>query len=118
VLIIEDVPDAAESLKDVVELYGHEVQLAFTGPEGIAKAHEFHPDVVLCDVGLPSMGGYAVARAMRADPDVRGAYLVALSGYAFPEDIETAHRAGFDAYLAKPPDLEALAALLANPKSS
>ena len=59
------------------------------------------------------MDGYAVARAMRADPELRRATLVALTGYAQPEDVAKAREAGFDAHLAKPPSIEALEKVLA-----
>jgi two-component system CheB/CheR fusion protein len=72
VLIIEDNADAADSLSEALELGDHEVAVAYNGPEGIAKAREFHPDVVLCDIGLPGMDGYDVARAFRADEQLKG----------------------------------------------
>ena len=68
----------------------------------------FKPDVVLCDIGLPGMDGYEVARAMRADPELHDVALVALSGYASPEDVERSRRAGFDRHVSKPPDIEVL----------
>ena len=69
--------------------------------------------VVVCDIGLPDMDGYELARAVRSDPALAGTRLVALTGYAQPEDRERARDAGFDAHLAKPPCFEELEALLA-----
>lgn len=112
ILLIEDHVDAAESLREVLELSGHEVFVAHDGPEGIAKARACRPAFVLCDVGLPGMDGYAVARAFRRDDDLKRIHLVALSGYALPEDLQRATEAGFERHLAKPPDLAALAAIL------
>ena len=112
VLIIEDNVDAADSLRDILAFDEHEVEVAYNGPQGIAKAQEFRPDVVFCDIGLPSMDGYEVARAFRADDALRGAFLVALSGYAMPEDLERASAAGFKRHLAKPPSLEKLGEIL------
>jgi PAS domain S-box-containing protein len=103
VLIVDDNRDAAESLADLVRLFGHEVDLAFDGPSALAKALEWAPEVVLCDIGLPGMSGYEVARALRAGP-AAGAQLIAISGYAQPEDLARAADAGFDGHLAKPPD--------------
>jgi CheY-like chemotaxis protein len=77
----------------------------------MAKARAFAPDVVLCDIGLPGMTGYEVARALRAG----GGLLVAVSGYAQPEDVARAVEAGFDAHVAKPPDLGEIERLLASP---
>ena len=108
VLVIEDNADAAETLKDALELSDHIVEVAGSGAEGLEMARGFAPDVVLCDIGLPGMDGYEVAKAIRADPQLRSVWLVALSGYALPEDVERAKGAGFDRHLAKPPDLDAL----------
>lgn len=113
ILIIEDNADAAESLKEVLELFGHEVRVAYDGPAGITAAAEAHPDVVLCDIGLPGMDGYQVAEALRADDRLRRIALIALSGYTQPEDVSRARRAGFDAHLAKPPSIEKIEELLA-----
>ena len=72
------------------------------------------PEVVLCDIGLPQMDGYQVARALRAEGHCQDALLVALSGYALPEDLQRAVDAGFDRHLAKPPSLEMLKEILAH----
>ncbi|MBI5489716.1 MAG: response regulator [Deltaproteobacteria bacterium] len=113
VLIVEDNVDAAETLRDVLRLGGHEVQIALDGPAGIAGVREFRPEVVLCDIGLPGIDGYEVARRLRADRSLGMVRLVALSGYAQPEDLRQAMDAGFDQHLAKPPSLEKLEELLA-----
>jgi two-component system CheB/CheR fusion protein len=112
VLIIEDNEDAAQSLRDVLELSGHAVEVAPDGPTGLDRARSFQPEFVFCDIGLPGMDGFAVARAFGEDGALQGAYLVALSGYALPEDQERATAAGFRRHLAKPPDLEDIEELL------
>jgi two-component system CheB/CheR fusion protein len=114
VLVVEDNRDAADSLRDLLEYDGYEVALAFDGAEGLARAREFKPDVTLCDIGLPEMDGYSVARAFRQDASLASSYLVALTGYTQPEAERMVREAGFDAFVAKPPDPEALALLLAN----
>jgi CheY-like chemotaxis protein len=113
ILIVEDNPDAAESLKEALELAGHAVENALSGVEGIDKAHALIPDVVLCDLGLPGLDGFEVARRLCADPLLARTALVALSGYASPEDIVRSHEAGFRSHLAKPADLVVLEKLLA-----
>jgi signal transduction histidine kinase/ActR/RegA family two-component response regulator len=113
VLVIEDNIDAADSLSEALALDGHEVAVAYNGQEGIEKARQLRPEVVLCDIGLPGMDGYEVARAFRRDAVLRSTYLVALSGYALPEDLQRASDAGFDRHLAKPPLLEKLEEMLA-----
>lgn len=113
VLIIEDNVDAADTLCEVLSLGDHEVEVAYNGPDGLAKARTFKPALVLCDIGLPGMDGYEVARAFRADEELSRVCLVALTGYALPEDLERARNAGFERHLAKPPRLQALESLLA-----
>jgi len=67
---------------------------------------------VLCDIGLPDIDGYEVARRLREDQALRSTRIFALSGYARPEDKARAKEAGFDEHIAKPPDLEELSKLL------
>jgi two-component system CheB/CheR fusion protein len=108
ILLVEDHADAAESLQLLLEMQGHEVQIASDGADALTMTRTFAPHIVLCDLGLPTMDGFEVARAMRADPALRHHYLIALSGYARPEDVERSREAGFDGHLAKPVSLAAL----------
>jgi two-component system CheB/CheR fusion protein len=105
VLVIEDNIDAADALRSALEIDGHDVRVSHDGPAGIAIARTFRPNVIVCDIGLPGMNGYDVARALCADGAVRPAVLVALSGYALPQDRERSEAAGFAYHLAKPPSL-------------
>jgi two-component system CheB/CheR fusion protein len=114
VLVIEDNVDAADSLREVLEFNGHAVEVAHSGGEGIEKCGVFRPDMILCDIGLPGMDGYEVARRLRADRSLAPAYLVALTGYALPEDLAKAKEAGFDEHIAKPASLERIEQLLVN----
>ena len=114
VLIIEDNVDAASSLREVLELDAHQVAVTHDGPAALAMASDFHPEVVLCDIGLPGMNGYEVARAFRADEALKRTFLVALSGYALPEDLQHTAEAGFERHLAKPLGLQALQDLLSS----
>ncbi|HEY3352190.1 MAG TPA: response regulator [Polyangia bacterium] len=108
VLVIEDSHDTADTLREALQMMGHEVQVANDGPSGIRLAQESRPEVVLCDIGLPGMDGYEVARTLRADPDLDGIVLVALTGYASPDDQRRAEEAGFAHHVAKPATLERL----------
>jgi PAS domain S-box-containing protein len=120
VLVVEDNPDGARSLGMLLRLSGHEAALAHNGPAGLETARAFRPEVVLCDIGLPGMDGYAVAKAMRRDPDLAGVYLIALTGYGQEEDRRRAQEAGFDLHLTKPvdfPQLEQMLASLSAPRS-
>ena len=92
VLLIEDNVDAAESLAEVLEQEGHRVYVSTDGASGLAKARELTPNVVLCDIGLPDLSGYEVAQRLRSAAGDRRQRLIALSGYAQPEDRERASR--------------------------
>ncbi|MGC4116813.1 MAG: PAS domain-containing protein [Myxococcales bacterium] len=113
ILLIEDNADAAESISEALGLSGHQVTVAYDGSSGVARAREVLPEIVICDIGLPGLDGYGVARALRRDPLTSTIYLVALTGYARPEDQQKARESGFDAHLSKPPDLAALERVLA-----
>ena len=113
VFIIEDNVDAADTLGQALRLMGHEVDAAYDGPSGISRAREFHPEILLCDIGLPTMDGYEVARQFRGDAVLKDVVLVALTGYASPDDRQRAGDAGFVEHLAKPPRLELLQDFLA-----
>jgi CheY-like chemotaxis protein len=110
--VVDDSVDAAASLAEIVELLGHFAEVAHDGRDALEKAKADPPDVVLCDIGLPGMTGYEVARALRALCAGR-VRLVAVSGYAQPEDVRAAAEAGFDAHVAKPSTPEQIARLLA-----
>lgn len=100
VLVIEDNRDGAETLRDLLELYGCEVEVAYAGPEGLRKAQAFRPEVVLCDIGLPGFSGYQVATELKHQGT--RARLIAISGYAGEEDRRRSLEAGFELHLAKP----------------
>ena len=109
VLVVEDNVDAADTLRDALELEGLAVTLAGDGAAALAAAREAPPDLVICDIGLPGeLDGYGVARAIRADPALRDTPLVALTGYAGPEDRARAREAGFDRHFGKPTPIEEL----------
>ncbi len=112
VLVIDDNVDAAEILASMLELSGHQVEVANDGRSGLAKLRSRHRDVVVCDIGLPDIDGFEVARAVRADPALRDIRMVALSGYAQQEDRRKSREAGFDAHLAKPADPRAMLSAL------
>jgi two-component system CheB/CheR fusion protein len=113
ILIVEDHTDTAESLRRALVLQDHDVDVAGTAHEALAKLAASRPHVVFCDLGLPDMDGYALAMRIRASEPLRGPYLVALSGYAREEDVARAKQAGFHRHLAKPARLEEIEEILA-----
>jgi len=114
VLIVDDNVDACETLRELLEVHGHQVDTANDGASGLERALALQPDVVLLDVGLPRMDGYEVARRIRASRGIRRPLLVAITGYGAPEDRQRALDAGFDADVTKPVDYSTLISLLAS----
>ena len=113
ILIVEDNRDTADSLQELLTLLGHEAAVAYAGPAALELAPRFRPDVVLCDIGLPGIDGFEVARALRQDPATRDAFLVAHTGYGQDEDRRRTREAGFDQHLRKPVGLDELRRILA-----
>ena len=113
ILIVEDDEDARESLSLMLALPGHDVTAVSTGRLVIDAVVARPPDVLICDVGLPDMDGFAVVRAIRDTQPANRTFAIALTGYAQPEDREKASAAGFDIHLAKPPRFEQLDEILA-----
>jgi CheY-like chemotaxis protein len=102
IVVIDDNQDAAESLAMLLRLKGHDVQIAYDGPSGLALALGTAPECVLVDIGLPGMDGYEVAKRLRSHDRSRRTVLVALTGYGQQEDRARSRQAGFDHHLVKP----------------
>ena len=111
VLIVEDNPDGRETLRQMLEMWGHRVEVAADGQQGLDQALALRPEVALVDIGLPLLDGYEVARRVRAALG-RDIFLIALTGYGQPHDHRRAFEAGFDAHLVKPAEPEDLHELL------
>ncbi len=112
VLLVEDNQDSAESMRMLLSIWGHAVQIASDGPSALAAVRDKRPDIVLLDIGLPGMDGYEVARQMRVGPRGEELCLVALTGYGGDDDRARARVAGFDHHLVKPVAPESLKELL------
>lgn len=110
ILVIEDNEDSAVTLKAVLEYFGHEVSLANNGILGVQTAREFEPHVIICDIGLPEMDGFAVAKELSKDSKFTRSILIALTGYGGQEDRELTLQAGFKCHLTKPVDFDRLTA--------
>jgi signal transduction histidine kinase len=111
ILVIEDNADTRDVLRFMLELEGASVATAETGGDGLSMARAAHPDIVICDIGLPDLDGLEVARSLRqaGGPAPR---LIALTGYGQADDVRSALDAGFQAHLTKPVNLDELMALL------
>ncbi|WP_437573236.1 ATP-binding protein [Sorangium sp. So ce887] len=113
VLVVDDSVDGAESLALLLRISGHETRAVHTGPEALTATRELGADIVFLDIGLPGMNGYDVARRLRAEPDLAGLFLVALTGWGTEEDRRQAREAGFDHHLTKPVDAAEVKRLVA-----
>jgi signal transduction histidine kinase/CheY-like chemotaxis protein/PAS domain-containing protein len=113
VLVVEDNPDAAETLTTLLKLLGHRVRTVYDGVAALDAARSSPPDVMLVDIGLPGMDGYQLARLVRHDAELDRVVLVALTGYGREEDKQQAMAAGFDYHLVKPVSTDALHGLVA-----
>ena len=116
-LVVEDNVGAAKILSILISKTGaHQVEMAHDGPSAIAKAETFCPEIILLDIGLPRMDGYAVARRLRENEACRSTLLVALTGHGADEDRQKSSEAGFDEHIVKPISIELLRQLLLHPK--
>ena len=113
ILVVDDNTDAAESLQMLLQVYGHEVEVAFDGGAALRLAPEFRPELVFLDIGLPGMTGYEVARKLRQEPSLAHIRIVALSGYGTESDQARSKEAGFDRHLVKPIDPNVIPAVIA-----
>ncbi len=112
ILVVDDNEDSAESLSMLLRLGGHSVRSAFRGDDGVKEFMRFVPELVLCDIRMPDMSGYEVARRVRTLPGGARAILVALTGFGASADREASSRAGFDRHIVKPLDPDVLAELV------
>ena len=113
VLVVDDNADAAHTLQACLQAAGHHVAVAYTGIDALAQAHAAPPQLCLLDIGLPDVSGLALAPRLRTLPGMDGVLIVAVTGYGRAEDRKLAANAGFDHYLVKPLDVDALFELIA-----
>jgi signal transduction histidine kinase/CheY-like chemotaxis protein len=118
VVVVDDNQDAAQMLATLLEVQGHAVSVEYDGRGALLRARLERPHVMLLDIGLPDTDGYALARQLRAIPELRGVTLVALTGYGQDQDRRMAQEAGFDHHLVKPADLAQVSTILASVQRS
>jgi PAS domain S-box-containing protein len=113
ILVVDDNRDAALSLSLLLGILGHEVRMAHDGEQGAAAAAAFRPELILMDLGMPTLDGYEAARRIRAEAGGDEPFLVALTGWGAEDDRRRTHTAGFDRHLVKPVDSDALTRIIA-----
>jgi signal transduction histidine kinase len=112
VLVVDDNRDAAATLAMLLKVMGNDVRTVYDGEAAVITAGEFRPHVVLCDIGLPKMSGYEVARTIREAAWGKNTVLIAVTGWGQDEDKRKSEEAGFDRHMVKPVDPLALMKLL------
>jgi CheY-like chemotaxis protein len=112
ILAVDDDADTVETMALWLRLSGHDVRTAKCGPEALALAAGYRPDVIFLDVAMPGMDGWCVAAQLRAGPATRHARIVSVTGYAREVDRRASFKAGCDDHWAKPIAPEQLAGLL------
>ena len=108
VLIAEDNPVNRELLREVLEARGYAVVEAGDGQEALRQIEETQPDILLLDLGMPVLDGFATIRQIRQNPAMAALPVLAVTAYAMRGDREKVMEAGFDGYLSKPINFEAL----------
>jgi CheY-like chemotaxis protein/two-component sensor histidine kinase len=113
VLVVDDNRDGAASLTGLLQLAGHETLVAHDGLEAVAAAERWRPDIVLLDLGLPTLNGFDTCRRIRQQPWGVDMVLVAITGWGQEEYRRRSHEAGFNDHLVKPVNPTQLLALIA-----
>lgn len=108
ILVVDDNRDAADSLHDVLHLYGHHVTVAYEGETALALADANPPQIVILDLGLPKMSGLEIAESLRRRPWGKAIYIIALTGWGQDSDKQQTLKSGFDLHLVKPIEVETL----------
>lgn len=112
IVVVDDNVDAAETLAAMLEMLGHQVSVAHGGKAALTLVAQQQPDLVFLDIGMPDMGGYEVAAALRKEPGTKPLSLVALTGWGADADRAQAMQAGFDHHLTKPATADSVNAVL------
>ena len=102
ILVVEDTEDNRQILRDLLGMAGYDMIEAHDGAEGVAKAAEHRPDLILMDIQMPVMDGYEATRRIKANPELTAIPIIAVTSYALSGDEQKARAAGCDAYIAKP----------------
>jgi PAS domain S-box-containing protein len=114
ILVVDDNQDSADSLGMLMKLLGNDVRVVNDGRAAVEIANEFEPQVVLLDIGLPTLNGYEAAKKIRKQPWGKQAILVAVTGWGEPIDRQRSKKAGFNHHLVKPVEPDVLTTLLAS----
>lgn len=108
ILLVDDNEDQTSTLRTLLELAGYQVEVAADGGTALERARRFRPEIAILDIGLPDMDGNELARRIRQDPELKGIFLVAQTGWG-PSDVRGPENVeGFDVRLMKPVSFDVL----------
>lgn len=113
--MVDDNVDAGETLRIVLQQWGHEVQVVASAQAALEAWPTLRPQAVLLDIGLPEVSGYELARRLKTLPGADAVLLVAVTGYGRGTDRQASRDVGIHEHLTKPVDMERLQEILANP---
>ncbi|HWA39162.1 MAG TPA: response regulator, partial [Burkholderiales bacterium] len=113
ILLVDDNRDYVDSLAEVLRAEGNDVRVEHDGAAGLEAALAFRPEYAFLDIGMPGLNGFELARRLRDRAETREAILVAVTGYSQPADQVRGKEAGFDRYLVKPVEIDAVREILA-----
>jgi len=113
ILIVDDNRDGADSLAEMLALLGNDTCAAYDGQQGVDRAEEYRPDVIVFDIGMPKLNGYEACRVIRNRPWGKKVVLIAVTGWGQEKDRKRTREAGFDHHLVKPVDPQDLMKILA-----
>lgn len=113
ILIVDDNREAADALARLIGICGYETRTIYDGQQAVEAAADFNPDMALIDIGMPGLNGYEVAKQIRQQRANVHVIVVAVTGYAQPDDKRRAYESGFDLHVAKPMNVDKLNELLA-----
>jgi CheY-like chemotaxis protein len=112
ILVADDNRDLLELMQEMLEHHGHEIRIAYNGPDAVQICEEFKPDIVFLDIGLPGLNGYEVAKQIRKGASCTKMQIVAVTGFARDADRTRALESGFNEHVAKPIDFDRISKLL------
>lgn len=112
ILVVDDLEQNRMLLKDALRYFGYEVVEAGNGEEGVKVAREELPDLILMDMNMPVMDGYAALQVLRSDPLTRGLKVAAVTSFSAGNENESGFAAGADGYIPKPIDISELPAMV------
>jgi len=112
IFVIDDDKEFADSMAMLMEVWGHEVSVAYSAIDGMVLSRQCEPDVILHDIAMPNMSGYGAVKQLRTQPRSRPLLIVAVTAHDDVADRNRAQKAGFDALMGKPVDLKLLDSML------